>query len=400
MNTRNRSNFSARAAQGPGPARTAPRPDRAPAPRERDRIDEEPFAREERAAPPMQAGETRTTSAGTSLSLSGEMQPVQTAAILQAVLQAQFTMAKQFPRNMQDVERELLEHCKVPEFAEKAVYAKPIGVDSFVFGPTIRFAEVATAAMGNIFTDVWTTFDSRGAGKTIGQRTLQCATIDLQKNHYLGGALTFDKTIERYDVRKGVPVISDRPGTPDRNGNPRTLYLLHASDDEVRARHFAMTSILVRNWTLRHVPRALFERALRVIEETEAKQIKGDPSAALRRVIADFLKLGITAEQLRRYLGHDLGRLDEKELMQLRWMGAAIKEGRTSWGQILAAERDAAREQQAEESAANREQVQAPNREASRGDEVAANLARRRAQARQPTPAPRPGNATGAPVHD
>lgn len=64
-------------------------------------------------------------------------------------VQAAVIMAKRFPRDIVEVERKLIEACRRPKLAEIATYEYPRG-GTTVTGPSIRLAEVAAQAMGNI----------------------------------------------------------------------------------------------------------------------------------------------------------------------------------------------------------------------------------------------------------
>jgi len=64
-------------------------------------------------------------------------------------VQAMVVMAKRFPRDWVEVERKLIQSCKRPKLAEIAIYEYPRG-GTKVTGPSIRLAEAAAQAMGNI----------------------------------------------------------------------------------------------------------------------------------------------------------------------------------------------------------------------------------------------------------
>lgn len=64
-------------------------------------------------------------------------------------VQAAVVMAKRFPRDIVEVERKLIQSCKRPKLAEIAIYEYPRG-GTKVTGPSIRLAEAAAQAMGNI----------------------------------------------------------------------------------------------------------------------------------------------------------------------------------------------------------------------------------------------------------
>ncbi len=64
-------------------------------------------------------------------------------------VQAAVIMAKRFPRDWVEVENKLILSCKRPKLAEIAIYEYPRG-GTKVTGPSIRLAEAAAQAMGNI----------------------------------------------------------------------------------------------------------------------------------------------------------------------------------------------------------------------------------------------------------
>lgn len=64
-------------------------------------------------------------------------------------VQAMVIMAKRFPRDWVEVENKLILSCKRPKLAEIAIYEYPRG-GTKVTGPSIRLAEAAAQAMGNI----------------------------------------------------------------------------------------------------------------------------------------------------------------------------------------------------------------------------------------------------------
>lgn len=59
------------------------------------------------------------------------------------------TLAKEFPRDIEEFESKVKAMCSDPSFAEKAVFKRPMG-SSVIEGPSIRLAEALAVAYGNI----------------------------------------------------------------------------------------------------------------------------------------------------------------------------------------------------------------------------------------------------------
>lgn len=396
QNARNRSNYRSVGAApktpaGPGPARAGKRS----APSEgAPRREYEDFG-----GPGVGVGETKTRGAdgSTSLARTGDVGTQLAGDTMRAILQSAYTIAKQYPRDLIVSTQRLLVRCRNPEFAAVAMYAKPQGTDpdgkqTFVFGPSIRLAEACAEALGNIYVHTAIVYDTAGTVNEAGKREIVTTAIDLETNNLQGGPLMFEKAVERRSYTKGAVPISTR-----RNYKGDPIYLLHATDDELRQKHFAMVSINVRNWSLRLVPREMLFEAIRVIEETEASQVKADPSAALKAMVAGFLRLGVKASQLRDYLGHDLERINTEELLLLRKLGAAIKDGHTTWREVIAAEAEARTVEEQEHAAKAAADVAAGVPRPTRGQEVAARVAARKRGVHAPRPAPRPTPSEAGP---
>jgi hypothetical protein len=60
-----------------------------------------------------------------------------------------------------------------------------------------------------------------------------------------------------------------------------------------------------------------------------------DPDAERKRIVDAFGGLGVKAGQLTEYLGHDIGTCSPKELVDLRGLYGAIKDGEATWASVM-----------------------------------------------------------------
>lgn len=252
------------------------------------------------------------------------------AELSRALIQSSYTIAKQFPRDMMAVRRRILTRCEYPRFAEIAIYKKPQGRNkdgsqNYIKGLSIRFAEAAAQAYGNILTDVVCTFDSPT------QRTLQVTTIDLETNAIVRMPVTFEKTVERRSLPRGMKPLALRTNA---YGDP--VHIVEATDDEIITRQNALVSKVRRNNILQLIPGELLDEAREVIAETAAAQAKADPGATLRRMVDAYHGAGVDHAMLADYLGHSLDLVTAEEIDDLRTLWAALADKETTFKEALA----------------------------------------------------------------
>lgn len=248
------------------------------------------------------------------------------AAKAKALVEARYIMAMRNPRDMDVVRERLLKECSRPAFAAVARYEKPIGKDRSKWpkGPSIRFAEAAVRCMGNITVETITSYDDRE------KRILNVVVTDLESNVPYGQDITIAKTIERRNKKDGDVVISTRT-----NSYGDLVYILEATDDDIINKQQALISKAIRTQGLRLIPGDIVDECMDQVMVTQANADAEDPNAAKRKLFDAFGGVGVRAEQLKEFLGHDADSLSPKELAELRALYTAIRDGEASWRDVM-----------------------------------------------------------------
>jgi hypothetical protein len=262
---------------------------------------------------------------------STELAPPDTAASAvaaqaKALVEARYIMAIRRPRDMDAVRQKMLKECARPSFAAVARYVKPIGGDrsKWPAGPSIRFAEAAVRHMTNITVETITVYDDRE------KRIVRVMVTDLEANVPYSQDVTIAKTIERRKKKDGDTVISTRT-----NSYGDTVYILEATDDDIANKQQALISKAIRTQGLRLVPGDIIDECMDQVLVTQNQQDAEDPDAARRKIIDAFATQGVTAEQLKEYLGHQGATLSPKETSDLRALYAAIRDGEATWRDVM-----------------------------------------------------------------
>ena len=107
-------------------------------------------------------------------------------------------------------------------------------------GFSIRFAEEAARAMGNIDIETVTLWDDDS------KRILGLTVLDLENNIVFTNSITVNKTVEKRFLKSGEQALSVRVNS---KGEP--TYLMPASDDEVIQKQQSLSSKSIRNGILR-----------------------------------------------------------------------------------------------------------------------------------------------------
>lgn len=275
------------------------------------------------AVPSAQAGEVLRKEFGTTqVARSGETASSAVAAQAVAREQARYVVALQRPRDMDLTRVRLLASCKRPRFAEAARYRKPIGQG--IEGPSIRLAEEAARCMGNIAVDVFTVYDDDR------QRIIRVCATDLETNLPYSTDVTVAKTVERNKVAEGQTLISQRIGS-----RGQVVYVVTATDDDILNKQNAITSKALRTNLLRLVPADLLEEALDQVYATLADRNAKDPAAERKALMDGFASINIFPDKLKEYLGHDLDVTTPAELIELRGVYTAIRDGEATWIDVM-----------------------------------------------------------------
>jgi hypothetical protein len=279
----------------------------------------------------------------------------------QAIVQSKYVMALKRPRNHEQTRLELLKDCSRPSFAAIARYKRPQGkrpaffikqdgadvevpegtegakkkwVPNFIEGPSIRFVEAALRALGNIEPAVQSLYDDER--KII----LRCEVCDFEKNLSYSQEITVEKSVERKDLKtdRETGRVLQVPLGRRTNSYGDPVYIVAASEDEVRLKVNRNVSMTLRTLGLRLVPGDLLDEAMQTVIATQKKDVKDDPARARRELLDSFAKLGVQPVDLQAYLG---GRTVEQaspdEILELRIIGVSIRDGEIKWTEAIAA---------------------------------------------------------------
>ncbi len=240
-------------------------------------------------------------------------------------IKAQYFLAKNYPRNWMDVRSRLLEAFKRPILAEGAIYSKPIG-DGKVSGLSIRFAEEAFRAMGNIIVETYLFSDDDD------KRVYSVTGMDMETNASLPVSVVVTKQVERSSKKPDSIVLGMRT-----NSKGKPTYILKAtSEDDYRAKEQAALQKARRDVILFLVPGDIKEECEEQINSTIRHRDAKDPQGAINRVAQSYHALGVSVAEIEKFLGHPIKTINEAELGLLRTIYTGIKEGEGTWEDAVA----------------------------------------------------------------
>lgn len=248
------------------------------------------------------------------------------AARSKSLVEARYVIAKKFPRDWDTFREKMLKDCKRPSFALVARYEKPIGKDKTKWprGPSIRFAEAAVRNMTNVGVETTTNYDDRM------KRIVHVGVTDFESNVPYEEEVTIQKTIERRRAQDGDVIVGKR-----KNSYGDDVFILEATDDEIINKQRAEVSKVIRTLSLRIVPGDIIDECMVQVLATLAREDSENPDAAKRKLFDAFGELGVRVEQLKEYLGHEAATLNPKELAELRGLYAAIRDGESTWRDVM-----------------------------------------------------------------
>jgi len=239
-----------------------------------------------------------------------------------AEIEAAYVMAKKFPRSEEDIRIKVLKTCRIPSFAEKAKYAKPIG-NTRIIGPSVRLAEEMLRQWGHIDVETSILFEDST------RRIVQVRAIDLQTGTTNKAQFIVEKTVERKNA-KGRIVLSER-----LNSYGEKIHIVVATEDEIFTKTNAMASKFRRNLILQLIPTYLLEDAMETVDETVKSDAKENPDKAKRMVTDNFSKIGILPKDIEEWLGHALDQIHPEEIAELKTIYTSIRDGETTWAQTM-----------------------------------------------------------------
>ena len=255
-----------------------------------------------------------------------ELQVASNAALSKAAVEARYVIAMRQPRNDMEVRQKILAECERPAFANNtsAYYIKPIGEGAEGLG--VRFAEVAIRHMKNVLVESAMLYED--AEKEIHRVTV----TDLEANATYWTDVRMSKYVERRRVDEGQQVFSTR-----KNSNGYKVYTVLGTEDDLLNKRGALISKALRTLALRLIPGDVQDEAERIIKQVRADKAAKDPKAEQKAIADGFFDVGVPVDELIEFLGHPLDTCSPPELVKLRGIFSAIREGDASWAQTVEA---------------------------------------------------------------
>jgi len=246
------------------------------------------------------------------------------AAQAKAMVESRYVMAMRNPRNMDQVRLDLMKECKRPSFADNksAYYVKPIG--NGVEGLGIRFVEVALRCMKNVLVETSMIFEDEM------KEVHRVSVTDLEANVTYPLDVRVSKTVERAKANSDGSYISVR-----KNSYNKDVYTVVGTDDDILNKRGALISKAVRTLGLRIIPGDLCDEAESIIKRVRLDKAAADPDAERKAIVDAFAELGVSATDLQAYLGHPLAQCSPVQLVQLRGIFGAIKDGEATWQTVM-----------------------------------------------------------------
>lgn len=274
---------------------------------------------------PGQAVAVREDFGGTSSTLAvQETASSAVAAQAKAMVEARYVMALRRPRQWDQVRQDLLKECRRPSFAnnKSAYYRKPIGKG--VEGLGIRFVEVALRCMTNVLVETTMIFEDDT------KEVHRVSVTDLESNVTYPLDVRVTKTVERSSPSDDGSYISVRKNSYNRN-----VYTVPGTEDDILNKRAAQVSKAIRTLGLRIIPGDLQDEAEDIIKSVRLDEAARDPDAERKRMADAFGEIGVKAADLASYLGHALDTCSPAELVDLRGIYGAIRDGESSWKSVM-----------------------------------------------------------------
>lgn len=234
--------------------------------------------------------------AGTAMATTRQAQEVQAAMVV----------AKQFPRNEELAMGRILNACKRPTLAEKAIYSFPRG-GTDVTGPSIDLAKAVAQAWGNVDFGFWE------AARRKGESDVTAYAWDLETN--TRESITF--TVQHIrETKNGNYALTD----------PRDIYEAVANQAARRMRACILSVI----------PGDVVDAAQRACEQTLRKGSK-KPIEQRRAEMAEKFDggYGVTVDALEGFIGKRIDAFTEADIVRLGKIYRALEDGVAGSEEVL-----------------------------------------------------------------
>lgn len=277
---------------------------------------------------------------------------------VQAEIMARYRMALEFPRDPLKLETTLVQRCESPDYAKSVLYRKPAG-NKTIDGLGIRFAEDATALIRNVLIDTQPEMED---DEHVSYRV---TITDIQNNTTSCETLKVSKVVERREVPKGEQPIYTRI-----NSKGETVHGIRAHEDQVLTKLRAQISRVRRGLILGLVPPHVKARCLEICKQVVADETAKDPEAAKKSVVLGFAQIGVTADDLKEYLGHAVGSVTPREIDELRGVYVLLKDGEITWADALDARQEDRANQSSRKAFIQEKNAERQRRGAAQGDKT------------------------------
>lgn len=212
-------------------------------------------------------------------------------------VEASVAIAKRFPRDQTQSFNKLMTACKRRSLAEVSQFAYPRGNET-VTGPTIRLAEAASNAWGNM------QYGIRELSQSPGESVVEAYAWDMESNVRASKVFTIPHI--RWTKKGGRQELTD----------PRDIYEIVANNGARR----------LRACILEVIPGDFIDAA---IEECD-KTLKSDSVPLpdrIRAMVVAFGELGVAQVMIEKRLNHKVESCNEAEVIGLKKIFRSLKEG-------------------------------------------------------------------------
>ena len=216
-----------------------------------------------------------------------------------AEVQSRLTIAKKFTRDTVSAWQRIMQSCKRPGLAEKAMYQYPRGGQT-VRGPSIRLAEELARSWGNIDCGI------AELSRTNGSSEVEAYCWDLETN-------------TRFSMRFTVRHIRDKQGGGVALTDERDIYEMIANMGARRKRACILATI----------PGDVIADAIDECANTIANGGGETITDRAKKMVYAFGQIGINDGVLVQYLGHAIGQIIPDELVTLRGIYQSIRDGQS-----------------------------------------------------------------------
>lgn len=260
----------------------------------------------------------------------------------EAVVKAKFAIAQARPRDEDLARQRMLRACKRPKFAaidpktnqSPAMYSRPVGGGKRATGLTIRAAEMALQCWGNVDVHARTIFEDEL------HRKVRIDVTDLETNTSYASEVMLEKVVERRQLKDG-----QRHHGARMNSTGQMVYMVDATEDDMLQKTNSAVSRAIRNAAFRIIPIDIREEMIEEILATQRNRDAEDPDAARKAILDAFVQLGVSAPMVKDYLGKEVSLIQPAEVEELRGLYAGVREGHTTWEEIMANKREREREE-------------------------------------------------------